>query len=74
MKKYVFKNGDDEKDDHPDISHIPNDQPIPSENPEKAPPRIPADEPGAPDIPGPKITPVKEPGRNPKIHVLNIEY
>jgi len=62
---------DDEN--HPDISHIPNDQPIPSQNPEKKSEPIPVDEPSESDIPGPFQAPIREPGRAPKIRVLNIE-
>ena len=67
------KNGERDNEDHPDISHIPNDQPIPSQNPEKKPVPIPVDEPSEPDIPGPLQAPIREPGRNPKIRFLNIE-
>ena len=61
---------EDNEKDHPDISHIPNDQPIPSRNPDKNPHEIPVDE---PDIPGPKTVPIKEPNKKPKIRVLNIQ-
>ncbi|AUN97406.1 hypothetical protein DOM21_14430 [Bacteriovorax stolpii] len=64
------KQRQDEEEDHPDISHIPNDQPIPSRNPEKNSPEIPVDE---PDIPGPKNVPMKEPNRKSRIRVLNIQ-
>lgn len=74
MKRFASKNGDDKNEDHPDISHIPNDQPIPSEYPEKAPAEIPVEEPSSPITPLPKQAPIKEPNRNPKIRVLNIEY
>ncbi len=61
----------DNKEDHPDISHIPNDQPIPSPYPDKGPAEIPVDEPNTPG-PSPKDPPIKEPNRNPSIRVLNI--
>lgn len=70
----IYKtNGERDTEDHPDISHIPNDQPIPSQNPEKEPVPIPVDEPSDPDIPGPLQAPIREPIRSPKIRVLNIE-
>ena len=56
------------KEDHPDISHIPNDQPIPSQYPEDKPIEIPVDEPS-----DPVQVPIKDPKKNPKIRVLNIE-
>lgn len=74
MKRYASKNDNDKNDDHPDISHIPNDQPIPSQNPDKSPANIPVDEPSTPEVPGPKRAPVQEPNKNPKIRVLNIQY
>jgi hypothetical protein len=61
------------REDHPDISHIPNDKPIPAEYPEDKPNEIPVDEPSESEIPGPIKAPIKEPTRNPKIRVLNIE-
>lgn len=70
-EKYNEKYRDEE--DHPDISHIPNDQPIPTENPDKAPPNIPMREPKNPPIPGPIEIPIKEPNKLPGIRVLNIE-
>ena len=74
MTRFSSRNNTDRNDDHPNISHIPNDQPIPSQNPEKAPSVIPVDEPNKPDMPGPMNTPIREPNRNPKIRVLNIQY
>jgi len=43
------------------------------DHPEKEAPPIPADRPGKPDISAPLQDPVREPDRNPKIRVLNIE-
>lgn len=60
--------------DHPDISHIPNDRPLPSEYPEEDPNPILKDEPSEPEIPGPIQAPIKEPDRRSRIRVLNIEY
>jgi hypothetical protein len=75
MMTYKIELSDDEdvNEEHPDISHIPNDQPIPEENPNKAPANIPMREPTNPPIPGPIQTPVKEPNKKPGIRVLNIE-
>lgn len=70
MIKTSDKKRHNEEEDHPYISHIPNDQPIPSRNPDKTPPEIPVDE---PTIPGPKDPPIREPNRKPKIRVLNIQ-
>lgn len=42
---------------------------VPTRNPQKSPPAIPADE---PTVPCTKEAPIKEPNRNPKIRVLNI--
>ena len=70
MRTTDKKNRRDEEEENPNVSHIPNDQPIPSRNPEKIPHEIPVDE---PDIPGPKDYPIKEPNRKPKIRVLNIQ-
>lgn len=61
------------KEEHPDISHIPNDRPIPSQYPEDKPEKIPVDEPSEPEIPGPIQAPIKEPIKRPKIWVLNIQ-
>ena len=64
---------DNEEDDkHPDISHIPNDQPIPAENPNKSPNPIPVEEPNRPSSPRPKEAPIKEPNSNPGVRVLNV--
>ena len=57
-----------------DITHIPNDWPIPSRNPDKEPAEIPQDEPRTPSIPGPIEAPIREPQRKPGIRVLNIQY
>lgn len=73
MVTYKIELNEDEKDKHPDISHIPNDQPIPEENPNGAPKNIPMNEPKAPSIPGPIETPISDPNQKPGIRVLNIE-
>ncbi len=62
----------DEKDidqNNPDEeTNIPNDYPIPTENPQPDPVNIPVQEPENSPIPGsPQIVPVKEPVKNPKI-------
>jgi hypothetical protein len=63
---------DNNKEDHTDITHIPNDRPIPSEYPEDRPIEIPMEEPSAPSISNPIQAPIKEPNKKPKIRVLNI--
>jgi hypothetical protein len=71
--KIEMGENDDKEEDHPDISHIPNDQPIPEENPNKAPAPIPMHEPTNPNIPGPMEAPISEPNKKPGIRVLNVE-
>lgn len=74
MLTYKIEMADNEQEeDHPDISHIPNDQPIPEEYPNKAPNPIPVREPKAPSIPGPIEVPIREPNKKPGVRVLNIE-